>query len=126
MDNTFWRSTLSGSAGVVIAALVIGFFGLIYEKANKYDEVVKRLEILEKEHKNSENKFVQEIAEISVKQDVIEENNKVIIQQTITEPKPPNGDKPTPTKPEVDKPKSNLQRFLDKQEQLQLKLRPIK
>jgi hypothetical protein len=62
----FWKTTLSTIAGVVLAALVLGFFGLIYEKANKYDALLERVEIVEAGQQETREKLGDKIAKLSV------------------------------------------------------------
>jgi hypothetical protein len=62
----FWKTTISTIVGVVLAALVLGFFGLIYEKANKYDALLERVEIVEAGQQETREKLGDKIAKLSV------------------------------------------------------------
>lgn len=62
----FYKTTLSTVAGVVLAALVLGFFGLLYEKSNQYDTLKQRIKIVEAGQQETRDKLGDKIAKLSV------------------------------------------------------------
>ena len=80
----FWKNTMSNILGVVIAALILAFFGLIYEKASKYDDIVDELEIIKTDIDGSKEKFIEEIAILKIE---IKELSERPVAPTVTKSK---------------------------------------
>src|SRR6056300_1139695 len=57
-----WKGIIDNMAGVLLALLVAGFFGLLYEKATQSDDILTRVIELERREGIFKEKVVQEIA----------------------------------------------------------------